>query len=121
MGYAINLCVLATLKSLLSAHMPGFHRHGHIFPMDYLANCMLIMESIHILLSHSITQRMLMKAEKMIKHYCFKISYYYSDHQMTANIHQLLHLPIGNGCYALVVVEKRFHLSNQMNQEHNQQ
>ena len=36
---------------------------------------------------------MLTKAERMIKHYCFKVSYYYSDHQMTANIHQLLHLP----------------------------
>lgn len=65
----------------------------NILPMEYLAHHMLLVEAIYVLLNSSISPLMLDKAERMIKHYCFKIGSYYSERQMTANVHQLLHLP----------------------------
>ena len=65
----------------------------NILPVEYLAHHMLLVEAIHTLLKSSITPLMLDKAERMIKHYCFKMASYYSERQMTANVHQLLHLP----------------------------
>lgn len=65
----------------------------NILPVEYLAHHMLLVEAIYILLSSSISSLMLEKAERLIKHYCFKMASYYSECQMTANIHQLLHLP----------------------------
>ena len=54
---------------------------------------MLLVEAIYILLSSSITPLMLDRARRMINHYCFKILSYYTERQMTANVHHLLHLP----------------------------
>lgn len=64
-----------------------------ILPTEYLVHHMLLVEAIYILLSSSITPLMLDKAKRMINHYCFKIQSYYTEHQMTANVHHLLHLP----------------------------
>ena len=61
----------------------------NILPVEYLAHHMLLVEAIYILLSSSISLLMLDKAEKLINHYCFKISSYYSERQMTANVHHL--------------------------------
>ena len=65
----------------------------NILPVEYLAHHMLLVEAIYILLSSSISPLMLGKADRLIKHYCFKMASYYSERQMTANVHQLLHLP----------------------------
>ena len=65
----------------------------NILPNQYLAHHMLLVESVFILLQHSISPAMIEKAENMIKHYCFKMEAYYSRRSMTANLHQLLHLP----------------------------
>lgn len=64
-----------------------------ILPIEYLAHHMLLVEAIYILLSSSITPLILDKAKRMINHYCFKIQSYYTERQMTANVHHLLHLP----------------------------
>ena len=64
-----------------------------ILPIEYLAYHMLLVEAIYILLGSSITPLMLDKAKRMINYYCFKIQSYYTERQMTANVHHLLHLP----------------------------
>lgn len=65
----------------------------YILPQEYLAHHMLLVESIYLLLQDSITPADLSKAEKLIRHYCFKVQYYYVERFMTANVHHLLHLP----------------------------
>ena len=65
----------------------------NILPVEYLAHHMLLVEAIYTLLYSSISPPMLDKAERMIKHYCFKMASYYTERQMTVNVHQLLHLP----------------------------
>ena len=64
-----------------------------ILPMEYLAHHMLLVEAIHTLLKSSIISSQLNKTEKLLQHYCFKFQHYYSERYMTANVHQLLHLP----------------------------
>ena len=54
---------------------------------------MLLVEAIYTLLYSSISPPMLDQAERMIKHYCFKMASYYTERQTTVNVHQLLHLP----------------------------
>ena len=65
----------------------------NILPVEYLAHHMLLVEAICILLNSSINPSLLGKADRLIKHYCFKMVSYYSEWQITANVHQLLHLP----------------------------
>lgn len=65
----------------------------NILPEEYVAHHMLLVETVTTLLQGSISQMMLSKAERLIKHYCFKFSFYYSERHMTANLHHLLHLP----------------------------
>lgn len=65
----------------------------NILPVDYIIHHMLLVEAVATLLQDSISLTMLIKAEQLIKHYCFKFSIYYSERYMTANIHHLLHLP----------------------------
>ena len=60
---------------------------------QYLAHHMLLVESLFILLQHSISPAMIEKAQNMLQHYCFKMEVYYSKRCMTANLHHLLHLP----------------------------
>ena len=65
----------------------------NILPQDYLAHHMLLVEAIYLLLKDSIYPAELSKAELLIKHYCFKLQYYYGERYMSANVHHLLHLP----------------------------
>ena len=65
----------------------------NILPEEYIAHHMLLVEVVATLLQGSISQMMLRKTEGLIKHYCFKFSFYYSERYMTANLHHLLHLP----------------------------
>ena len=53
---------------------------------------LLLVEAIYLLLQDSIAPADVSKAEKLIQHYCFKASSYYSEWFMTANVHHLLHL-----------------------------
>ena len=64
----------------------------NILPKEYLAHHMLLVEAIYLLLQDSIAPADISKAEKLIQHYCFKASSYYSERFMTANVHHLLHL-----------------------------
>lgn len=65
----------------------------NILPENYIAHHMLLVETVATLLQGSISQMMLRKTERLIKHYCFKFPFYYSERYMTANLHHLLHLP----------------------------
>ena len=65
----------------------------NILPEEYIAHHMLLVEAVATLLQSSISRSMLRKTEGLIKHYCFKFSFYYSERYMTANLHHLLHLP----------------------------
>ena len=64
----------------------------NILPEEYIAHHMLLVEVVATLLQGSISQTMLRKTG-LIKHYCFKFPFYYSERYMTANLHHLLHLP----------------------------
>ena len=57
----------------------------NILPNQYLAHHMLLVESIFILLQHSVYPAKIIKAENMIKHYCFIMEAYYSKRCMTTN------------------------------------
>ena len=64
-----------------------------ILPPDYLAHHMLLVEAVYLLLKNIIYPAELSKAEVLIKHFCFKVEYYYGERYMSANVHHLLHLP----------------------------
>ena len=63
-----------------------------ILTPDYLTHDMLLVEAVYLLLKN-IYPAELSKAEVLIKHFCFKVQYYYGERYMSANVHHLLHLP----------------------------
>jgi len=64
----------------------------NILPKEYLAHHMLLVEALYLLLQDSIAPTDISKSKKLIQHYCYKASSYYSECFMTANGHHLLHL-----------------------------
>ena len=63
-----------------------------ILPDSYFQHYLLLVEAIYILLKHSIALSELVKASKLLKHFCLRIEEMYGCRYETYNAHGLLHL-----------------------------
>lgn len=58
----------------------------------YFQHYLLLVEAIYILLKHSISMNDLIKASRLLKHFCIRIEELYGSRYDTYNVHGLLHL-----------------------------